>query len=71
MKVSISFDGKARSMKVVEAFDGNQLVYRSEFSFHAKIAELVRTWRRQGCRVIVAKSYDPLTPSKTTKGTKT
>jgi hypothetical protein len=40
-------------MKIVRAYRGRTVVYRSEFSHDAKLDGLVQAWRDAGCRVIV------------------
>jgi hypothetical protein len=44
------------AVKIVKAYRGRKLVYRSEFSDVAKIGSLVQTWRRH-CRVTVIQTY--------------
>jgi hypothetical protein len=65
MSIKVHFGGE----KTVIAYRGKKRVYDAQFSASARISDLVKTWRRNGCRVVVTqmsrRTYSPLGKAKT------
>jgi len=59
MGIKVKFGGE----KTVKAFRGKKIVYESDWSATARICDLVKTWRRSGCRVEVRQMSTRTYPS--------